>query len=280
MVAILDNTGAPVVKYAYDAFGNCTCYYSTNDDLANSNPLRYRSYYFDADTGLYYLNARYYNPQWRRFISPDDTAYLDIETVNGLNLYAYCGNDPINYSDPSGHSLILTVALILMGVGAAAGVGYAAYTDYTDDYDINGSVGWQTYVGSAIIGGAIGFGLGYFGPSIASFLGSSFSFTLPSLGALNMGGALALASGATVTVTGVQIAGGAIAAGLGIAFFSKPDSGRIRFSDGTGIDPRTGKPVTEQERAHEIYRALNDTIKKAKWKKWMKGKGWRTNHLK
>ena len=69
VVGILDNSGNIVVKYAYDAYGNCSCYYSTNDDLEESNPIRYRSYYFDADTGLYYLNARYYNPQWRRFIS-------------------------------------------------------------------------------------------------------------------------------------------------------------------------------------------------------------------
>ena len=55
-----------------------------------------RSYYSDDDTGLYYLNARYYSPKWRRFISPDDTSYLDPENVNGLNLYCYCGNDPIN----------------------------------------------------------------------------------------------------------------------------------------------------------------------------------------
>ena len=79
MIAIVDNRGNTVVKYAYDAFGNCTCLYSANSDLAESNPIRYRSYYFDADTGLYYLNARYYNPQWRRFISPDDTAYKAID---------------------------------------------------------------------------------------------------------------------------------------------------------------------------------------------------------
>jgi len=53
---------------------------------------------------LYYCNARYYSPKWRRFISPDDTAYLDPESPNGLNLYCYCNNDPVNYADPSGHN--------------------------------------------------------------------------------------------------------------------------------------------------------------------------------
>ncbi|MBR2722429.1 MAG: RHS repeat-associated core domain-containing protein [Clostridia bacterium] len=93
------------VKYNYDAWGNCTIASQTTDAvLARVNPIRYRGYYYDAGTGLYYLNARYYNPQWRRFISPDSTEYIDPEAVNGLNRYAYCNNDPINYADPSGHS--------------------------------------------------------------------------------------------------------------------------------------------------------------------------------
>ena len=100
-----------MVKYRYDAFGNCECYYTTNNDLSNGNPIRYRSYYFDKDTGLYYLNARYYNPQWCRFISPDSTEYLDYETVNGLNLYVYCNNDPVNYADSSGHAIITSIII-------------------------------------------------------------------------------------------------------------------------------------------------------------------------
>ncbi len=91
-----------MVQYKYDAYGNCSSSGVTNFEIAHYNPIRYRGYYSDVDTGLYYLNARYYNPEWRRFISPDDTAYLDAENVNGLNLYAYCRNDPVNYADPSG----------------------------------------------------------------------------------------------------------------------------------------------------------------------------------
>ena len=115
VIGILDNSGNTVVKYTYDAYGNCTRGYTTNTDLADSNPIRYRSYYYDKDTGLYYLNARYYNPEWRRFISPDDTAYLDIESANGLNLYAYCGNDPINRYDPSGCAWDTVLDIISIG---------------------------------------------------------------------------------------------------------------------------------------------------------------------
>ena len=75
-------------------YGNCTI--SGDTAVAQANPIRYRGYYYDDDTGLYYCNARYYSPKWRRFISPDDTAYLDPSSVNGLNQYCYCGNDPIN----------------------------------------------------------------------------------------------------------------------------------------------------------------------------------------
>jgi RHS repeat-associated protein len=183
-------------------------------------------YYYDNETGLYYLNARYYSPEWRRFISPDDMSYLDPDSVNGLNLYCYCNNDPVNYADPSGHSAILTATLILMGVGILAGLGYAAYTDATDDNAINGSIGWQGYVGYSLLGGAIGagigLGIGYTFPYLASFFGSSFTLTLLAPGLVNMGGVLVAVGGVAIPVTGAQIAGGAIisVAGIGILLFA------------------------------------------------------------
>ena len=121
VVAILDTAGNKVVEYAYDAYGNCKVLDSTtNYTLGNYNPIRYRGYYYDRETKLYYLNSRYYNPEWRRFISPDDTSYLDPDSVNGLNLYCYCGNDPVNYADPSGH---LSITTILIGCFAAFAIG-------------------------------------------------------------------------------------------------------------------------------------------------------------
>ena len=131
--AIVNTNGTVVARYLYDAFGNCTIASgTTNTAVANANPIRYRGYYYDDDTGLYYCNARYYSPKWRRFISPDDTAYLDPESVNGLNLYCYCNNDPVNCTDPSGHMpewakwligglVIAGLAIATIATGGAAG---------------------------------------------------------------------------------------------------------------------------------------------------------------
>ena len=66
--------------------------------MAKSNPIRYRGYYYDRETGLYYLNARYYNPQWRRFISPQTSAINSL-VVNGLNTYVYANNNPIEHAE-------------------------------------------------------------------------------------------------------------------------------------------------------------------------------------
>ena len=217
-------------------------------------------------------------PLWRRFISPDDTGYLDPESVNGLNLYAYCNNDPVNYADPSGHAII-TAIILGAAIGALIGFGGTVLVDYYDDGAVfNGSIGADGYIANTLVGAAIGAIIGGIGSS-------TFSLKLPTVKLMQMATVngfvqtVVVVGSTTVTVGGTAVIGAAVA-GLGIAFFSKPDSGPIRFSDGTGIDPLTGKPVTDPERAYEIYRSLNDPIKKANWRKWMKGKGWRTNHLK
>ena len=70
--------------------------------IGNINPIRYRSYYYDVETGLYYLQTRYYDPQTGRFISMDSIDYLDPETIGGANLFAYCRNNPVMRVDPSG----------------------------------------------------------------------------------------------------------------------------------------------------------------------------------
>lgn len=147
VVAIYDANGNRKAEYIYDAYGNCSIYYSASDtDIASVNPIRYRSYYYDRETKLYYLNARYYNPEWRRFISPDDTAYIDPDTPNGLNLYAYCNNDPVNFVDPSGHSI--TLALIFAGT-FAVGFGSSLFINAATN---NWKLDWRDFAQAGVDG--------------------------------------------------------------------------------------------------------------------------------
>jgi len=68
--------------------------------LGADNPFRYRAYYYDDETGLYYLESRYYNPEWGRFINADGQIN---DGLLGANLFAYCENNPVNREDPKGH---------------------------------------------------------------------------------------------------------------------------------------------------------------------------------
>lgn len=199
--------------------------------VLHNNPFRYHGYYYDVETGLFYCNSRYYNPEWGRFISPDDVEYLDPKSINGLNLYCYCMNNPINYCDPSGHSAILIGLIIGAIVGASIGFGTAAYIDYQDDGEIfNGSVAWYDYIGATVLGGVVGAGLGvgigYIAPQIGGAISSfaSSSFTLGGGLSLSAGGAATMSAG--FTVTGAQILQGAgILAGITVMLAQTKKSG-------------------------------------------------------
>ena len=120
--AVIDQNGNKVVQYTYNAWGKIESISSTNSIIANINPFIYKSYYYDKETGLYWLSSRYYDPSIGRFITPDSIDYLDPESINGLNLYCYCYNNPIMYSDESGHSpdsILKTLLGVVVGVGLA-----------------------------------------------------------------------------------------------------------------------------------------------------------------
>ena len=99
-----------VATYEYDAWGNV----SSSGRLAEINPLRYRGYYYDNETGFYYLQSRYYDPANRRFISADVYASTG-QGFLGTNMFAYCNNKPIINSDPSGHALRSNLTAICDG---------------------------------------------------------------------------------------------------------------------------------------------------------------------
>ena len=120
--AILDSSGKLAASYDYDAWGNCTVYDSSAKvltdptSIANLNPLRYRGYYYDAETGFYYLQSRYYDPAICRFINADTFATTDANGFLSANMFAYCENNPVGNSDSEGEFPIQVVAAAVSGV--------------------------------------------------------------------------------------------------------------------------------------------------------------------
>ena len=128
VIALLDQQTRAVAEYAYDAWGNPLGTVPTTG-IGALNPLRYRGYVWDAETELYYLQSRYYDPEVGRFINADNQ--LSTDDITGLNLFAYCGNNPVNRSDPTGEAWIHWLAgAAIVAVCAAATVitcgGFAA----------------------------------------------------------------------------------------------------------------------------------------------------------
>lgn len=91
-------------------------------------PTTYRGYMYDMETGLYYCQSRYYSPEWGRFINADDTSLLELTTgnIHGANLFAYCGNDPINDIDPNGYLSVKAAGYIIDGVLLAINIASSA----------------------------------------------------------------------------------------------------------------------------------------------------------
>ena len=102
VLGLVDGSGTAVVNYTYDAWGKLqTMTGSKASTVGTYNPIRYRGYIYDTETQLYYLNSRYYNPDMGRFINVDSYASTGDELL-GSNMFAYCGNNPVNMMDPTG----------------------------------------------------------------------------------------------------------------------------------------------------------------------------------
>jgi RHS repeat-associated protein len=102
VVKLLHGSSNTVAEYSYDAYGNVL---TKSGSLADVNPLRYRGYYCDTETGFYYLQSRYYDPAIRRFLNADSYASTG-QGFLGINMFAYCGNNPVSRADPLGQSYI------------------------------------------------------------------------------------------------------------------------------------------------------------------------------
>ena len=168
--AIANSTGAIIARYIYgpwgtvdavtDNFGNDISGDASN--IANINPIRYRGYYYDTETGFYYLNSRYYDPEICRFINAD-AAIGQIGNVQGTNMFAYCFNNPVSMSDPTGNwpklsTIFAVVAVAAVAVAAVAAVvvtcGAAALAMAVVGGGIAGGISAGTIATAAAVGSA------------------------------------------------------------------------------------------------------------------------------
>ena len=119
VISIADENGTTVALYSYDAWGSPVTLPSSGS-LLERNPFRYRGYMYDTETGLYYLQSRYYDPATGRFINADSAECIGAnETILSYNLYVYCENNPVMNSDPSGY-MPQVIAQVLFGMITSA----------------------------------------------------------------------------------------------------------------------------------------------------------------
>ena len=162
VIALADQNSNLIAKYSYDPWGKLlsvtpngwldeqNAYYL---EVAEANPLRYRGYYYDAETGFYYLQSRYYDPEIGRFINADSYASTDATGLLSTNMFAYCENDPVNRSDPSGEFWNIVA-------GAALGAGMEVLTQLATGTKLR-DINWVDVAVQGAVGAASSFTIGF-----------------------------------------------------------------------------------------------------------------------
>ena len=119
-----------MARYTYDAWGKVLSVTDANGNantsstfIGNVNPIRYRGYYYDKETGWYYLNSRYYDPEVKRFINADSEISGANDQITGKNLFAYCFNNPVMLTDETGSwpKWATGILNVVSGIGQAIG---------------------------------------------------------------------------------------------------------------------------------------------------------------
>ena len=159
IIGIIDSSGTRVVEYTYGAWGDILSITGTMaDTIGQKNPLRYRGYYYDAETGFYYLQSRYYDAEICRFLNAD--GYVSTgQGIVGNNMFVYCGNNPVNRADTTGmffKELFLNVYEIALSIiakikGSSESVGAALpYVDMAGSDNPNSPNCYAYAIGSSV----------------------------------------------------------------------------------------------------------------------------------
>ena len=178
VLALYNEGGNLECKYHYDSWGKLISVADHNGNsitaknhIAIQNSIRYRGYVYDTETGLYYLNSRYYDPETCRFINADNQIALGYD-LSGVNLYAYCGSNPISRIDPTGEkwwhwaigaaiigacavATVVTAGGFVAAAGAVAAVGSGVAAATTASTVAAGAfIGSATVYGIAVVSAA------------------------------------------------------------------------------------------------------------------------------
>ena len=184
VIGILNQAGQKIVSYTYDPWGKVLSVDGSEaSTIGQFNPIRYRGYYYDTETGFYYLQSRYYDPEVRRWINSDGYISSIGGDIRGYNMFAYCMNNPVTLSDNTGNWPFFAVTAV---IGAVVGAVVGGVVAANNGGNIWVGIGIGAAAG-ALIGTGFGMGAG------AALAGSITAST----GAVMAGGSALLGTVAT-----------------------------------------------------------------------------------
>lgn len=192
VVKLVTESGAVAASYEYDAWGNIL---SSSGSKAEINPLRYRGYYYDTETGFYYLQSRYYDPVTHRFINADSYSSTG-QGIIGYNMFAYCNNSPVIQADHTGEFGLLTLVSAVVSAAVNVATTYIAAKATGQEYTLT----------DALVSAAIGAvnAIPGAGPFIAGGISGAYSaYTAVKNGATAGEAALCFAVSATATTASI-----------------------------------------------------------------------------
>ncbi len=250
--AILDSGGKIAASYDYDAWGNCTVYDSSDAAIGDLNPLRYRGYYYDAETGFYYLQSRYYDPAICRFINADTFATTDANGFLSANMFAYCENNPVMRTDESGEFFNTVIGAV---IGATFGAVSAA---------IAGTSIWGGALSGAVSGAVAGFGVDVAMATVATgpvgiAVAAVATFGGGFIGSIAGDAIEAKANGQSFQLGSADTLGRAVIAGV-----ANVVTGGLNTAVGKATGEVFNKTLSLKRVAKTIWRSTSDLVKRGR----------------